>query len=154
MQRNSRLHAALLSGRRPSLARAMIAPAAKCRKSAAGPVRRGWWMAVLRRLGVPFKAVVELSRRATDEQHAAHAIRLVQRCGPDAVIVGNELNAVDLRPRVDAAAEIERYLDRYAAIHAAVRAEAPATQIQLYGEAYDGDPRDRGAFLRRGLAAG
>jgi hypothetical protein len=113
----------------------------------------GWWMAVLRRLGVPFKAVVELSRRATDEQHAAHAIRLVQRCGPDAVIVGNELNAVDLRPRVDAAAEIERYLDRYAAIHAAVRAEAPATQIQLYGEAYDGDPRDRGAFLRRVLAA-
>ena len=113
----------------------------------------GWWMERLRDLGVPVKAVVELSPRYTDEQHAVHAARLVRRTGPGVVIVGNELNAVENRPRVDVAAEIERYLDRYAAIHAAVKEVAPQTRIQLYGEGYDGDPSDRNAFLRRVLAA-
>lgn len=51
------------------------------------------------------------------------------------------------------AAEIERYLDRYDVMHAAIRAASPATRIQLYGEAYYGEPTDRNAFLRPVLAA-
>jgi hypothetical protein len=113
----------------------------------------GWWMDIMRRLGVPFKAVVELWPRFTDEQHAAHAARLVQRANPDVVIIGNELNLVHRRPGIDWAAEIERYLNRYEAIHGAVRSASPATRIQLYGEAYDGDPSDQDAFLRHVLAA-
>jgi hypothetical protein len=117
----------------------------------------GWWMERLHALGMPFKAVVELPaieyrRRFTDEQHAAHATRLVQRARPDVVIIGNELNAFDRHPDVDPAALVERYLDRYAVIHAAVRAAAPATRIQLYGEAYFGEPDDPEALLRRVLA--
>ncbi|HEU5314873.1 MAG TPA: hypothetical protein VFX49_02100 [Chloroflexota bacterium] len=111
----------------------------------------GWWMERLRDLGVPFKAVVELWPRFTDELHAEHAARLVRRARPDVVIVGNELNAAALRPGVDLGSEIDRYLGQYAAIHAAVRATRPETRIQLYGEAYDGDPSDPDAVLRRVL---
>ncbi|MGH2350716.1 MAG: hypothetical protein ACRDJN_03770, partial [Chloroflexota bacterium] len=111
-----------------------------------------WWMEALRRLGVPFKAVVELWPRYTDEQHAAHATRLVRHARPDVVIIGNELNAID-RPGVDTAAAIERYLNRYEVMHAAIKAMSPTTRVQLYGEAYYGEPVDPEAFLRHVLAA-
>ena len=113
----------------------------------------GWWMETLHRLRVPFKAVVETSGRATDEEHAAHVARLVHRTRPDTVILGNEINAGHRRPGVDSGAVIERYLDRYAAMHAAVKGAAPETRVQLYGEAYDGHPSDPDAFLRHLLVA-
>jgi hypothetical protein len=113
----------------------------------------GWWMERLRDMGVPFKAVVELWPRFTDEQHADHAARLVRRAGPNVVIIGNELNAVDGYPRSDPQAEIARYLDRYEVMHAAIQATAPGTRVQLYGEAYYGEPWDPNAFLRRVLTA-
>jgi hypothetical protein len=108
----------------------------------------GWWMETLRRLGVPFKAVVETWPRFTDAQHAEHVARLVHRVRPDVVILGNEVNADHRRPGVDAGAVVERYLDRYAAMRAAALAAAPETRVQLYGEAYDGHPSDPDAFLR------
>jgi hypothetical protein len=109
-------------------------------------------------LGVPFKAVIELpvielGRRFSAEQHAAHAARLVRRARPDVVIVGNEVNVVDRAPGVDTPAVIDRYLDRYAAMVTAIRAVSPATKIQLYGEAYYGQPADPDALLRHLLAA-
>jgi hypothetical protein len=113
----------------------------------------GWWMETLHRLGVPFKAVVETWPRFTDEQHAAHVARLVRRTRPDVVILGNEVNAGHRRPGVDTAAVVERYLDRYAVMHAAAKAVAPEVRIQLYGEAYDGHPSDPDAFLRHLLTA-
>jgi hypothetical protein len=109
-------------------------------------------MAALGRIGVPFKVVLELGRRESDAEHAAHVTRLLDRVQPEAVIVGNELNALDRRPGVDLGGVIERYLDRYAAVHAAVKAAAPRTGVQLYGEAYDGEPSDPDAFLRAVLA--
>jgi hypothetical protein len=113
----------------------------------------GWWMEMLHRLGVPVKAVVETSGRATDEEHADHVARLVRRVRPETVILGNELNAGYGRPGVNREAVVERYLDRYAAMHAAAKGVAPETRIQLYGEAYDGHPTDPDAFLRHLLAA-
>jgi hypothetical protein len=112
-----------------------------------------WWMERMRDAGIPFKAVVELSPRSTLEQHAAHAERLVRYVSPDVVIIGNEQNVVDRRPGVDAAAEIGQYLDRYEVMRAAIRVVAPQTRIQLYGEAYYGEPTDPDAFLRQVLAA-
>ena len=82
----------------------------------------GWWMETLRRLGVPFKAVVETWPRFTDAQHAEHVARLVHRVRPDVVILGNEVNADHRRPGVDTGAVVERYLDRYAAMRAPWRA--------------------------------
>jgi hypothetical protein len=113
----------------------------------------GWWMEIMHRLGVPFKVVVELWPRFTDEMHAAHTARVVRRTRPEVVIIGNELNVVDRRPGVDTDAEIERYLDRYEVMHAAVKTEAPETKVQLYGEAYYGEPDDEEAFLRQVLTA-
>jgi hypothetical protein len=112
------------------------------------PFSDAWWMVALGRIGVPFKVVLELGRRESDAEVAAHVDRLLRRAHPEAVIVGNEVNAVDRRPGVDTGAVIERYLDRYAAVHAAVKAVAPRTRVQLYGEAYDGQPEDPEAFLR------
>jgi hypothetical protein len=112
-----------------------------------------WWMAVLSRLGVPVKAVLELGRRDDDEAHAAHAARLVRHGRPATVIVGNELNTADRRPGTDAGVVIGQYLDRYAAVHAAIKDASPETRVQLYGEAYDGQPSDPAAFLRHVLAA-
>lgn len=112
-----------------------------------------WWMEVMHRVAVPFKAVVELWPRFTAAQNADHAARVVRRVRPDVVIIGNEQNANDRRPGTDRSAEIERYLDSYEAMHAAIRAEAPETRVQLYGEAYDGQPSDPDAFLRHVLAA-
>jgi hypothetical protein len=112
-----------------------------------------WWMETLHRLGIPCKAVVELSSRASDEEHAAHAVRLMAHTHPAVVIVGNELNTAAARPGADPGAVIERYLDRYAAIRAAVKAVSPDTPVQLYGEAYDGHPSEPDAFLRRLLLA-
>ncbi|MBI3970169.1 MAG: hypothetical protein HY332_02670 [Chloroflexi bacterium] len=112
----------------------------------------GWWMERLHHLGVPFKAVVELWPRFTNEQHAAHAARVVRRGKPNVVIIGNELNAVE-QPGIDIAAEIERYLDRYEVMYAAIKRESAETRVQLYGEAYYGQPRSRTAFLRLVLAA-
>jgi hypothetical protein len=112
-----------------------------------------WWMETLHRLRVPFKAVVETSGRATDEEHAAHVARLVHLARPDTVILGNEINAGHRRPGVDTGAVIERYLDRYGAMYAAIKGAAPETRVQLYGEAYDGHPSDPDAFLRHLLAA-
>lgn len=111
-----------------------------------------WWMQMLERLGVPYKVVLELSRRASPEEHAAHAARLLRWATPGTVIVGNEENAVEAQPGADAAGAVERYIDRYAAVQAAVRAAAPGVRIQLYGEAYYGEPDDPRAFLRRVLA--
>jgi hypothetical protein len=108
---------------------------------------------VLSRLGVPVKAVLELGRRDDEEAHAAHAARLMHYGKPAAVIVGNEINTSDRRPGTDEGAVIEQYLDRYAAIQAAVKAASPETRVQLYGEAYDGQPTDPAAFLRHVLAA-
>jgi hypothetical protein len=112
-----------------------------------------WWMDILHRLRVPFKAVVELWPRFSAEQNAEHAARVVRRARPEVVIIGNELNMHDRGPGVERAAEIERYLDSYETMHAAIRAEALETRVQLYGEAYDGQPSDPDAFLRQMLAA-
>ena len=112
----------------------------------------------LRSLGVPFKAVIELPVIEigphflfSDEQHAAHATRLAAY-RPDVVIIGNEVNVVDGQPGLDLDAVIERYLDRYALIHQAIRAAAPETRIQLYGEAYFGQPHDPNVLMRRLLS--
>jgi hypothetical protein len=112
-----------------------------------------WWMETLHRLGVPCKAVVELSPRASDEEHAAHVTRLMAHAYPAVVIIGNELNTAAARPGADPEATIERYLDRYAVMYAAVKAASPDTPVQLYGEAYDGHPSEPNAFLRRLLGA-
>jgi hypothetical protein len=115
-------------------------------------------MEQLRALGLPFKAVIELpvlekapDFRFSDAQQAAHAARLVTRYRPDVVIVGNEVNVVDRREGVDLQAVVDRYLDRYDIIQAVVRATSPGTLIQLYGEAYFGQPIDPDALLRRVL---
>src|SRR5688572_25931748 len=117
-------------------------------------------MEQLRALGLPFKAVIELpviertpDFRFSDAQHAAHAARLATRYRPDVVIVGNEVNVVDRREGVDLQAVVDRYLDRYDIIQAVVRATSPGSLIQLYGEAYFGQPIDPDALLRRVLHA-
>ncbi|HEV2121904.1 MAG TPA: hypothetical protein VGW38_03895, partial [Chloroflexota bacterium] len=113
----------------------------------------GWWMEVARRMNVPFKAVLELWPRFTNEMHAAHAARVVHRVNPDVIIIGNELNVIDSRPGINEEVEIQRYLDQYGAMHAAVKAASPETKIQLYGEAYYGEPHGEQVFFRRVLTA-